>query len=133
MLNLVSNAVKFTRDGGSVVVTSRTVRDEAHVTVRDTGVGIPESDQERIFDAFQRGARSGRESAEGTGLGLTLSKRIVELHGGRMWMTSRVGVGSTFGFAVPIRHGADSAVDPAAPTVPRWAHTGIGNRRDPRR
>jgi signal transduction histidine kinase/CheY-like chemotaxis protein len=110
VLNLLSNAVKFTGDGGSVVITSRTTGDEAHVTVRDTGAGIPEADHERIFDAFQRGARSARESAEGTGLGLTLSKRIVELHGGRMWMTSRVGVGSTFGFAIPIRHTAESAV-----------------------
>ena len=116
VLNLLSNAVKFTDDGGSVVVTSRTVGDEAHVTVRDTGVGIPEADQERIFDAFQRGARSARESAEGTGLGLTLSKRIVELHGGRIWMTSRVGVGSTFGFAIPIRHAAAPTGDEAAST-----------------
>ena len=116
VLNLLSNAVKFTDDGGSVVVTSRTVGDEAHLTVRDTGVGIPEADQERIFDAFQRGARSARESAEGTGLGLTLSKRIVELHGGRIWMTSRVGVGSTFGFAIPIRHAAAPTGDEAAST-----------------
>jgi signal transduction histidine kinase/CheY-like chemotaxis protein len=116
VLNLLSNAVKFTGDGGSVVVTSRTIRGEAHVTVRDTGFGVPEADQERIFDAFQRGARSGRGSAEGTGLGLTLSKRIVELHGGRMWMTSRVGVGSTFGFAVPIRHAPESVVHLAAST-----------------
>ena len=62
------------------------------MTVRDTGVGIPEQDQERIFEAFQRGGLGPRSTAEGTGLGLTLSKRIVELHGGRLWLTSRLGV-----------------------------------------
>jgi signal transduction histidine kinase len=69
------------------------------VTVRDTGVGIADSDQDRIFEAFQRGDR--RASVEGTGLGLTLSKRFVELHGGRVWLESALGEGSTFGFAIP--------------------------------
>jgi signal transduction histidine kinase/CheY-like chemotaxis protein len=102
ILNLISNAVKFTGDGGSVAISSRVVGDEVHVVVRDTGSGIPESDRERIFEAFQRGGRSPRQTTEGTGLGLTLSKRIVNLHGGRMWMTSQVGVGSTFGFSIPV-------------------------------
>ena len=73
--------------------------DEVVVTVRDTGVGIAEADQARIFEAFQRGDR--RASTEGTGLGLTLSKRFVELHGGRVWLESKLGEGSTFGFAIP--------------------------------
>ena len=73
------------------------------MTVRDTGIGIAEDEQERIFEAFQRGGRERRRSTEGTGLGLTLSKRIVELHGGRLWMESEVGVGSTFGFTIPLR------------------------------
>jgi CheY-like chemotaxis protein len=81
------------------------------VLVRDTGIGIAEADQERIFEAFQRGGREAR--SEGTGLGLTLSKRIVELHGGRISMTSRLGAGSTFGFAVPVRpEGAASGDEP---------------------
>jgi signal transduction histidine kinase/CheY-like chemotaxis protein len=101
VLNLLSNAVKFTPDGGSVDVSAALVDGHAQVTVRDTGIGIEEGDHERIFEAFQRG---GREApSEGTGLGLTLSKRIVELHGGRIWMTSRPGEGSTFAFAVPVR------------------------------
>jgi len=103
VLNLLTNAVKFTEDGGSVFVTARIVGDEAHITVRDTGIGIAEQEQGRIFEAFQRGGRGARSSTEGTGLGLTLSKRIVELHGGRMWMTSRPQMGSTFGFAIPLR------------------------------
>ncbi len=68
--------------------------------MRDTGIGIAAEDQARIFEAFQRGDR--RVSTEGTGLGLTLSKRFVELHGGRIWVESAVGAGSTFGFAIPV-------------------------------
>jgi signal transduction histidine kinase/CheY-like chemotaxis protein len=102
VLNLLTNAVKFTPDGGSVRVEARRVGDEAQVSVRDTGIGIPAEEQERIFEAFQRGGRTARTSAEGTGLGLTLSKRIVDLHGGRLWMQSEPGVGSTFSFAIPL-------------------------------
>ena len=101
VLNLLTNAVKFTPDGGAVDVSAELAGDEARVVVRDTGIGIAEADRERIFEAFQRGGREAR--SEGTGLGLTLSRRIVELHGGRIWMTSRLGAGSTFGFAVPVR------------------------------
>jgi CheY-like chemotaxis protein len=102
ILNLLSNAVKFTPDGGAVTVTAQRVGDEAHVSVRDTGVGIAGAEQDRIFEAFQRGGRAARTSTEGTGLGLTLSKRIVDLHGGRLWMKSELGVGSTFSFAIPL-------------------------------
>jgi signal transduction histidine kinase/CheY-like chemotaxis protein len=102
LLNLITNAVKFTGDGGSVSV--RAVRDGAEVlvTVTDTGVGVPEADRERIFESFQQGGR-GASREEGTGLGLTLSRRIVELLGGRMWLESEVDRGSTFGFSLPAR------------------------------
>ncbi len=108
VLNLLTNAVKFTPDGGSVDVSARVAGEEAEVVVRDTGIGIDPADHERIFEAFQRGGREAR--SEGTGLGLTLSRRIVELHGGRIWVSSRPGAGSTFGFAVPVRQGAANEV-----------------------
>src|SRR4051794_24248528 len=101
VVNLLTNAVKFTPSGGSVSVAARLEADDVVVTVSDTGVGIAVDDQARIFEAFQRGDR--RASVEGTGLGLTLSKRFVELHGGRIWLDSAVGEGSTFGFAIPVR------------------------------
>jgi len=82
-------------------VDARVVGDEVVVTVRDTGIGIAPEDQARVFEAFQRGDR--QASVEGTGLGLTLSKRFVELHGGRVWVESALGLGSTFAFAIPMR------------------------------
>ena len=100
VLNLLSNAVKFTPDGGSVSVAAFRKDAELVVTVTDTGIGVPVEDQEKIFDSFQQGGR-GPAKEEGTGLGLTLSRRIVGLFGGRMWLKSTVGVGSTFGFAIP--------------------------------
>jgi signal transduction histidine kinase len=99
VVNLLTNAVKFTPEGGRVDVAAWVEGDDVVVTVRDTGIGIAPEDLERIFEAFQRGDR--RASTEGTGLGLTLSKRFVELHGGRVWVSSEVGAGSTFGFAIP--------------------------------
>ena len=101
-LNLVSNAVKFTPDGGLVVIRAVEVDTDLQVTVTDTGVGIPIEDRVRIFESFQQGGR-GASREEGTGLGLTLSRRIVELFGGRMWLVSEVGAGSTFGFSIPTR------------------------------
>ena len=101
LLNLLSNAVKFTPDGGTVTVTASRDTTEVVVAVVDTGVGIAEPDQERIFDAFQQGSRSPSRQ-EGTGLGLTLCKRIVELHGGRIWLQSSIGAGSTVTFAIPL-------------------------------
>jgi signal transduction histidine kinase/ActR/RegA family two-component response regulator len=106
VLNLVSNAVKFTPDGGSVVIRAVEVDTDLHVTVTDTGVGIPVEDRERIFESFQQGGR-GASREEGTGLGLTLSRRMVELFGGRMWLVSEVGAGSTFGFSIPTRRASD--------------------------
>ena len=99
LVNLISNAVKFTGDGGKVTVRTRSDGSEIIITVTDTGVGVPAEDQERIFESFQQGGR-GAANEEGTGLGLTLSRRIVRLLGGRMWLESEVGVGSTFGFSV---------------------------------
>jgi signal transduction histidine kinase/ActR/RegA family two-component response regulator len=102
VLNLLTNAVKFTPDGGSVSV--RAMKDAAELVVRvtDTGIGVPLEDRERIFESFHQGGR-GAPKEEGTGLGLTLSRRIVELLDGRLWLTSEVGAGSTFAFAIPLK------------------------------
>jgi signal transduction histidine kinase/CheY-like chemotaxis protein len=100
VLNLLSNAVKFTPEGGRVDVRASIRGQDLVVLVADTGVGVPAEDRERIFDSFQQGTRLSGQ-VEGTGLGLTLSKRILELHGGRIWVDSEAGKGSTFGFALP--------------------------------
>jgi len=101
VINLLTNAVKFTGDGGSVVMrATRSGSEVVTITVTDTGIGVSPEDRERIFESFQQGGR-GPSREEGTGLGLTLSRRIVELLGGSMWLKSEVGVGSTFGFSVP--------------------------------
>jgi signal transduction histidine kinase/ActR/RegA family two-component response regulator len=101
VLNLVTNAVKFTPAGGSVMVRATREGEDLVVAVTDTGVGVPPEDRDRIFESFQQGGR-GAPKEEGTGLGLTLSRRIVELLNGRLWLTSEVGLGSTFAFSIPL-------------------------------
>ena len=102
VINLMTNAVKFTGAGGSVIVRARRRGADFEIAVSDSGIGVPEADRQRIFESFQQGGR-GSSREEGTGLGLTLSKRLVELLGGRMWLESEVGVGSTFSFSLPGR------------------------------
>ena len=113
VLNLLSNAVKFTPDGGRVGVRASLRDRDLVVEVVDTGPGVAAEDRQRIFDSFQQGARHPGQT-EGTGLGLTLSKRILELHGGRIWVDSEAGQGSTFGFALPAGSG-----EPALTSVPQ--------------
>jgi signal transduction histidine kinase len=100
VFNLLSNAVKFTPAGGMVDIAAAQRDGEVRVSVSDTGPGIAPEDRERIFDEFQQAA-AGKEQREGTGLGLALSKRLVELHGGRIWVESEPGKGSTFVFTLP--------------------------------
>src|SRR5262249_25560794 len=116
--NLLSNAVKFTPAGGSIVVASSCVDGEAQVTVTDTGPGIAAEDQRRIFEEFQQ-TDVGARQREGTGLGLALSKRLVELHGGRIWVESAAGHGSRFVFTLPLHQGTtvDTVVAPAPDRV----------------
>ncbi len=109
LLNLLSNALKFTPDGGEVEVTARLLGDVAQIAVRDTGIGIASEDQARIFGAFQQ-VRWAGETKEGTGLGLTLARQFVEMHGGRLWLESAPGEGSTFTFTLAVR----STPDPGA-------------------
>ena len=105
LYNLLSNAVKFTPDGGRVDVSVRADNGDARVEVRDTGIGVAAEDQERIFEEFRQVGRE--RSREGTGLGLTLTKRFIELHGGRIWLESTPGKGSTFSFTLPIARAAE--------------------------
>jgi signal transduction histidine kinase len=101
IFNLLSNAVKFTPAGGAVEVSAAQVNGEVRISVADTGPGLAPDDHERIFEEFQQ-ADAGVELREGTGLGLALSKRLVELHGGRIWVDSELGRGSTFVFTLPV-------------------------------
>jgi signal transduction histidine kinase len=96
--------VKFTPDGGRVDVGVRADNGDVRVDVRDTGIGVAREDQEQIFEEFRQVGRE--RSREGTGLGLTLAKRFVELHGGRIWLESTPGQGSTFSFTLPLRRAA---------------------------
>jgi signal transduction histidine kinase len=100
VFNLLSNAVKFTPDGGCVEVTARRTALGVEVAVRDTGIGIAPEDLPHVFEEFRQ-VGTGEAKAEGTGLGLPLAKRFVELHGGRLWVESTVGQGSTFSFSLP--------------------------------
>jgi signal transduction histidine kinase len=100
VFNLLANAVKFTPPGGTIAITTSRAGDEVRVSVRDDGPGIAAEDQTRIFEEFQQAA-AGKEQREGTGLGLALSKRLVELHGGRIWVESEPGRGSSFVFTLP--------------------------------
>ncbi|HEX9868237.1 MAG TPA: response regulator [Candidatus Tectomicrobia bacterium] len=103
VFNLLSNAVKFTPDGGQVGITAGLDGDGVRITVWDTGIGIAPEDQERVFEEFQQvGARDG-QGQEGTGLGLALVRRFVELHGGRLSVESAIGQGSRFTFTLPVR------------------------------
>jgi len=103
MLNLLSNAVKFTPDGGKVDVLARKYNGQLEVAVRDTGIGIAPEDQALVFEEFRQAGRDRMRKAEGTGLGLALTKRFVELHGGAIRLDSTPGQGSTFSFTLPVR------------------------------
>jgi GAF domain-containing protein len=104
LLNLLSNAIKFTPDGGRIAVRALAADGSVEVSVSDTGVGIALEDQEAIFEEFRQVGTADKK-VEGTGLGLALSRKFIELHGGRIWVESRVGAGSTFTFTIPIRTG----------------------------
>ncbi len=101
LYNLLSNSVKFTPEEGSIRVSAAAGEDLVRFEVTDTGIGIPEEEQERVFEAFTQVDGSYSRRYQGTGLGLTLVKKFVQMHGGRLWLESRVGSGSTFRFTIP--------------------------------
>ena len=126
LFNLLSNAVKFTPDGGKIHVTARREGQEAVISVQDTGIGIAAEDQALVFEEFRQ-AKQGPSSGktEGTGLGLALVKRFVELHGGRVWLESQLGEGSTFSFSIPIGEAGtqqDETPEHAPPKTAATAH-----------
>ncbi len=102
LLNLVGNAIKFT-DAGEVAVKAAASNGAYTISVRDTGPGIAEADQAKIFDEFQQADSTQTKAKGGTGLGLSIAKRIIEMHGGTLWVESSLGAGSTFSFTVPLR------------------------------
>ena len=102
LLNLVGNAIKFT-DTGEVRVTAKAVNGQFKVSVTDTGPGIPKEHQARIFEQFHQVDSSNTKAKGGTGLGLAIAKQIVEMHGGRIWVESTLGRGSTFQMELPTR------------------------------
>ena len=109
LVNLLSNAVKFTPEGGRVGVSATAADRVVTIADRDTGVGIAPEDQAAIFEEFRQVGRDDTRTQEGTGLGLTLAKKFVDLHGGRIGVQSRVGQGSTFSFALPAAESRSSS------------------------
>jgi signal transduction histidine kinase len=104
VLNLLSNAIKFTPEGGRIEVLATPKDGLVEVSVTDTGIGIAPEDQEAVFEEFRQ-VGTAEKKAEGTGLGLTLCRKFIELHGGRIWVRSQATVGSTFTFTIPVRRG----------------------------
>ena len=105
LLNLLSNALKFTPEGGRIDVSARLIDHMAEVSVSDTGIGIAPEDHAAVFEEFRQVGTADKKS-EGTGLGLALSRKFIELHAGRIWVKSQLGQGSTFTFTIPVRPGA---------------------------
>jgi signal transduction histidine kinase len=110
LVNLVSNALKFTSKGGRVEIRAALIGDDmARISVADTGVGIPPEDLERLFDKYEQARSRATRSEKGTGLGLYITRQLVELHGGQISVTSEVGKGSTFSFTIPVAQGNPSS------------------------
>jgi signal transduction histidine kinase len=108
LVNLLSNAIKFTPEGGRIEVAAKPVDGYVEVSVSDTGVGIAPENYDAVFEEFRQVGTADKK-AEGTGLGLALSRKFVELHGGKIWVKSQLGAGSIFTFTVPMRGAISSA------------------------
>jgi two-component system phosphate regulon sensor histidine kinase PhoR len=102
LINLLHNAVKFSPNGGEIVVGVREGKGEVVIRVSDPGIGVPASDRARIFERFYKVDRARVRGRGGTGLGLSIARHVVESHGGRIWVESVEGEGSTFSFTVPL-------------------------------
>jgi two-component system, sensor histidine kinase and response regulator len=122
LVNLLGNAVKYTHAGGSVTLTAAAAGGQVVLAVADTGIGIPPEDLTMVFDAFYR-AKSGAAAASGAGLGLALTRRIVEAHGGTLSVESEVGKGTTFSIRLPV-HDAGAAAPAPPPSAASTRTTG---------
>jgi two-component system, OmpR family, phosphate regulon sensor histidine kinase PhoR len=109
LVNLIHNAVKFSPAGSQVVIGGEIVGGDAVISVADRGVGIPRTDQDRVFERFYKVDKARVRGKGGTGLGLAIARHIVEGHGGRIWVESVEGRGSTFRFAIPLREQVEAA------------------------
>jgi signal transduction histidine kinase len=114
LINLLHNAVKFSPDGGRIVVGVRDEEGEVRVWVRDPGIGVPNADLARIFERFYKVDRARVRGRGGTGLGLSIARHVVESHGGRIWADSEEGSGSTFTFSIPTAPVAGTTKNPDA-------------------
>jgi two-component system sensor histidine kinase VicK len=114
VMNLIDNAVKFSPQGGRIAVSARRRADTAEIRVADEGIGIARVDQQRIFTKFYRAEDASRHSPQGTGLGLFLARGLLAAMGGRIWVESTEGEGSTFVFELPVEQ--DGAAEPARET-----------------
>jgi len=110
LTNLVTNAYKYTPEGGQIAITAQQVDDSVQVDVTDTGIGIAPQDQEKLFTRFFRADHPGVRRVAGTGLGLSIAKSIVDMHGGRIWVKSQLGEGSTFSFTLSLADYAQSQI-----------------------
>jgi signal transduction histidine kinase len=110
LVNLLSNAVKFTPEGGQIKVDAGLGDSAVIVSVTDTGIGIAKEDQEAIFEEFRQASGNYAQKREGTGLGLTLTRRFVEMHGGKIWVESEIGKGSKFTFTLPVKQNIPETV-----------------------
>ena len=104
MINLISNAMKFT-ENGSVLCRARKINSEIIISVIDKGAGISDIDKDKIFEKFKQTGTTIKGKPKGTGLGLPICKEIVKYHGGRIWVESKMGKGSTFSFTLPCSTG----------------------------
>ncbi len=128
LVNLLHNAVKFSPNGGAIVVGVREDDGEVVVWVRDPGIGVPRADIARIFERFYKVDRARVRGRGGTGLGLSIARHVVEMHGGRIWVESEEGKGSTFSFAIPV---VPPGAIPGSPSAAAREATEVARDRGP--
>ena len=102
VMNFIDNAIYYSRPKGTIIINLERIKHSAVLTVVDTGIGVPEEEQPKLFHKFYRAKNARRQRPDGTGVGLFMARRVVEAHGGTIIFSSREGKGSTFGFRIPL-------------------------------